>query len=277
VTQALPVLKLSANGNTFVLIDLRRVLQKIPNTRLPSLARKLSHEFASDGLAVLRANSANKTSKSPSIRMDFFNPDGSAAFCGNGTRAAGFYETHIVRKKNTGAVEVQTLDGPRLVEVAGPRARLMQVPAPAIGDAVAVAINGRKTTAKAWRVDAGCPHAVLFVDNAQAQEVENTGRRIRRLDAFQPAGTNVDFVQALSPTRLKVRTYERGVERETGSCGSGVLASAAVARHLGKITGTSCEVETLGGTLRVYFGKDAKSGLVLEGTVKILFQGIFYV
>jgi diaminopimelate epimerase len=79
-------------------------------------------------------------------------------------------------------------------------------------------------------VHTGTEHAVTFVTDVDAVDVEGIGRTIRYHDSFAPAGTNVSFAQAAGPDVLRIRTYERGVEAETLSCGSGAVAAVVAAR-----------------------------------------------
>ncbi|MBI4063129.1 MAG: diaminopimelate epimerase [Elusimicrobia bacterium] len=269
--RVLQVHKFSATGNTFVLLDLRKPKNKrVSASALPALARRLSAEFNSDGLLAI----------SGSVRLIFFNPDGSRAFCGNGTRTAGFYETRHVLKKIKGAVDVMTDDGSILVSVDRDRAALAKASLPRLLAPNSLELDFGATQGargagrlEFYKVDAGCPHAVAFVGSAAAQDVAGLGARVRYHDFFKPRGTNVDFVEITGPDSLKIRTYERGVERETKSCGSGVMASVFAAQSLGKIRAGAVRVETQGGPMTVRF--NGKS-LALEGKVEEIFEGVAY-
>lgn len=262
-----PILKLSANGNTFALLDLRlAAFGRARKVSLPVLARKFSSELASDGLVVIRKEKS-KSLRGHAIRIAFFNPDGSEAFCGNGTRAAGFYQVHYAARKSSGEVTIDTCDGHRRVTVKGAAVSMRGVPVPQVGGKLTVDL-GAQGSWEVHRVHAGCPHAVIFVKDIQKIDVEEVGRLIRKSRFFVPEGTNVDFVSSSA----QVRTYERGVERETKSCGSGALAVAALLRHLGRVKGDLCRIQTQGGELRVRFDANG-SGWALEGTVEVLFDG----
>ncbi len=89
--------------------------------------------------------------------------------------------------------------------------------------------NGDALAVKCVCVDSGVPHAVAFVPDADAVDVRGLGRTLRWHSAFTPAGTNVDFVQRTGPAALRMRTYERGVEDESGACGTGAVAAAVAA------------------------------------------------
>jgi diaminopimelate epimerase len=84
-------------------------------------------------------------------------------------------------------------------------------------------------------VNTGVPHVVVQVADAATAEVQSAGAAIRRHERYAPAGTNVNFVSVTGPRSMAIRTYERGVEAETGACGSGAVASALVAARLGLV------------------------------------------
>jgi diaminopimelate epimerase len=122
-------------------------------------------------------------------------------------------------------------------------------------------------------IDTGVPHAVTFIDNLEAFDVFEWGRKIRRHERFQPKGTNANFVAVLDRHKLKVRTYERGVENETLACGTG-----AVATQRGLVDSPVDVTVRSGETLRVYF--ENKNGrfkeIYLEGRVKIVYHGFLF-
>src|SRR5690606_24346239 len=123
----------------------------------------------------------------------------------------------------------------------------------------------------------GTDHAVAFVEDVDAAPVAQLGARIRWADAFAPAGANANFVEVAGPARVRVRTFEKGVEAETLACGTGALASAVAARLAGRVRGSEVTVEVRGGTLRVGFALgDAESvrDLYLEGPAVTVFQGM---
>lgn len=105
-------------------------------------------------------------------------------------------------------------------------------------------------------LDTGSPHHVIFVENVQSENVQQKGSEIRYSELYRENnGTNVNFVQQMNNEVLKVRTYERGVEDETYSCGTGVTAVAIAAYQTGKIQNKEVKLETPGGSLEVRFEK----------------------
>ncbi|MEK7287167.1 MAG: diaminopimelate epimerase [Elusimicrobiota bacterium] len=267
------VQKFSATGNTFALVD-RRLARLPARLELSVLAQRLSSELATDGLLVVESAPGSRQSRRrDSIRLAFFNPDGSRAFCGNGTRAAGFYEARAVRRRVKAQVEVHTDAGAVMVKVDGTRAALTGLEPPRMIKAQPVLLSVPQGMPSSYQhVWSGCPHAVAFVKGVGGLNVESLGRQVRYDDCFMPEGTNVDFVEITGPHSLTVRTYERGVERETRSCGSGVMAGVFAARARGLVGAGKLRVKTQGGDLIVH--DNGRFGL--EGRVELIFDGFFY-
>jgi diaminopimelate epimerase len=133
----------------------------------------------------------------------------------------------------------------------------------------------RNGPATVHSVDTGVPHAVLFVPDADQAMVQTLGAELRRHPHFAPRGTNVDFVQVLAPSSIRVRTYERGVEGETLACGTGVVAAALIAARVHGFT-SPVQVRVQGGdTLEVAFQShaDGFSDVRLTGPAEFVFDG----
>jgi diaminopimelate epimerase len=127
-------------------------------------------------------------------------------------------------------------------------------------------------------VDTGSPHKILFCDEVGDINVKIEGSKLRYSEKYKDGGgTNVNFVQQTEQDTFLVRTYERGVEEETFSCGTGVTAVALAVNALGKTSATTIFLETPGGKLKVSFEK-TESGykdIWLSGPVKYVFKGEF--
>ncbi len=140
-----------------------------------------------------------------------------------------------------------------------------------LGEQVPLSI-GRQTV---HSLNTGVPHAVLFVPDADKAMVQQLGPEIRRHSHFAPRGTNVNFVQLLEPGRIRVRTFERGVEGETLACGTGVTASALISSRVHKF-GSPVKVQVQGGDqLEVSF-KENNGGFLdvrLTGPAEFVFEG----
>jgi diaminopimelate epimerase len=140
-----------------------------------------------------------------------------------------------------------------------------------------VRVEGAFGTIETVFLDTGVPHAVVFVDDLEEQDVAGVGREIRMHDAFQPEGTNVDFVSRSSGPDIAVRTYERGVEDETLACGTGAVASAIAHGLANRITPPIAVRTRSGDILTISF--DENSGgyvnVTMEGPVRKVFEGSY--
>ncbi len=264
--------KLQGNGNDFILID-EYDGTLVPDDMKAAFAKKYCHRrfgIGGDGVLFL-----GKSGRAP-LRMRIFNEDGSEAeMCGNGIRCFAKYaldQRYIV----PGPTRVETLagvlelttsvsGGKTLVKVCmgKPLFDRVKIPAQGHGDFFNVPLHGYEVSA----VNTGVPHAVIFVDSLEDPYLMDAAPQIR-FDRIFPKGANVNFVQR-EPGCLRVRTYERGVEGETLSCGTGAVAVAAVARHLGMIR-DSTVVKTAGGELLISFENDIA---YMEGGAETVFTG----
>ena len=257
------LIKMTGSGNDFVVIDNRKTAI---TQRKPYAVRLCDRKFGigADGLLLLE-----KSTKAD-FRMRIFNPDGSEAeMCGNGLRCILRFavETGIVRKKK---MFVETMAGILEGEVSGStvKAQLNVTGKPRLN--LKIPAGGKVITGHF--LNTGVPHAVILTDDIDAVDLETIGPAIRYHAIFKPKGTNVDWIQAVNRHAVKIRTYERGVEGETLSCGTGSVAGAIVSFLLQK---TSPPVKVLarsGETLTVYFDTDL-SKIYLEGRVGMIFKG----
>ena len=124
-------------------------------------------------------------------------------------------------------------------------------------------------------LDTGSPHHVEFVKDTKNLDVRTQGALIAHNETYGEEGTNVNFVSVIKDRHIQVRTFERGVENETLSCGTGVTAAALAAFSTGKVTNSNIEVHTLGGDLTVSFTPSGKgfSDIILTGPTELVFSG----
>ena len=123
-------------------------------------------------------------------------------------------------------------------------------------------------------LDTGSPHFVTFVNDAVSTDVIRMGRALRNDVRFAPGGANIDFVE-LQDDELFVRTYERGVENETLSCGTGVTASALAHAFRNPVNPGFYPIKTLGGMLKVSFSQNGElfTDIWIEGPAEFVFSG----
>ena len=248
--------KMHGAGNDFIMIDDRE-----ENFPLDDYMRVAAMASRPGGIGCEGVILVQKSSRAD-FRMRFFNPDGSEAeLCGNGARCVAAFARAI------GAV----------------RGNVMCFETNAgLVDAEIVAEN----QVKVWMpdpkdlregfVNSGVPHRVVEVENLASIDVEGEGRRIRMSDEFAPAGTNVDFAVFRKPDRVSIRTYERGVEAETGACGTGSVAAAVIGVAQHELV-FPVHVKTVKGYDLTVDGEyvDGKfRSVTLAGPVKKVFEGV---
>lgn len=261
--------KMSGTGNDFVIIDNRK--QLIPLEKQPEVAKKLCRRMFSvgaDGLILI------ENSDKADFGWNFYNADGSVAeMCGNGARcAARFAFRHKIAGRKmkletiAGVVEAEIGDAEDVVRVK------MTKP---FDFRLGLSLRLDDVEYPLTFVNTGVPQAVIFVEEDDVP-VKKWGRKIRFHELFEPRGTNANFVKVIGENKLKVRTYERGVEAETMACGTGAVASSLFAAML-KGMDSPIEVETSGGELLTILF-DLKDGPVaddvfLQGPTRLICSG----
>ncbi|UEC43672.1 MAG: Diaminopimelate epimerase [Methanothrix sp.] len=263
--------KLQGNGNDFILIDEDdRVV--VADSLKPSFAVQCCHRnFGIGGDGVLFLSPSHHAD----LRMRLLQPDGSEAeMCGNGIRCLAKYawDSGMVGE----SFEVETLAGIiplKVREIGGdfwarvemglPCFDRKGIPAIGEGEFLMEPLEGFEVSA----VNTGVPHAVIFTDDLLNLSIEDLAPHIRHSSLF-PEGANVNFVR-IGDT-FQVRTFERGIEGETLSCGTGSVACAAVARRMGMV-GDEVFVETRGGPLLITFEGDRAC---MDGPAATVYSGI---
>jgi len=262
----LPFTKMAGGGNDFVVIDNRAV--RIPDGS--ELARRVcirALSVGADGL-ILIENTARAT-----FRMRYFNSDGSLGeFCGNGTRcAARFALVNVIAGRS---MTIETDAGIVRAEVAENLVTItMPQPDGFRADVPLRMTDGR--TVHGSFITVGVPHYVTFLrDELWTPDIVPLGRAIRRHRDLEPGGANANFVVVRDPHSIEVRTYERGVEAETLSCGSGVVASASVSALFGKVSSPVSVLTRSGITLEVSFTLDGRDlrDVRLKGDARIIYK-----
>ncbi len=256
----LPFYKFHGTGNDFILIDERITDHNLNLSQIKGLCNR-HFGIGADGLMLL------KTEIGYDFRMVYYNSDGSeSTMCGNGGRCM------ISFAKKLGLVNKEAkfiaIDGEHtgIITEQGHESSVVKLK---MKD-----VLGIKTEKAYDFLDTGSPHAVIYDENAEVTDVVSEGRKIRYSRTFAEVGTNVDFVK-ISDSGLIVRSYERGVENETLSCGTGVTASVLSFAGRNPDLQSPCKVKTVGGELIVYFKRKEKGfvDIWLEGPATFVFNG----
>lgn len=272
--ERIPFFKMTGSGNDFLVIDNRFGIVPMKGCRdfvRAACRRKLS--AGADGVILI------ENDPECDFAWRFFNADGSEAeMCGNGARCAARFARLLGIAPND-TLTFRTLAGKIRAVVDGVRVRVQMPPPHGYEPEIQLDAAGRT-----WRVhfiNTGVPHVVVFVDSLEALsqcDVFTVGRAFRYHSRFAPAGTNANFVTALDPSRLKIRTYERGVEDETLACGTGSIAAALIAAAQGLVR-PPVGVETQSGeTLVIHFRHDGEGfhEVFLEGDAKVVYEGVLW-
>ncbi len=267
----IPFYKMQGSGNDFILIDNRRGVLRGKNLKAFAIEVCQRHySVGADGLIVI------VPSRKADFKWRFFNADGSEAeMCGNGSRcAARFAFLRKIAKKD---MAFETLAGIIHARVAGNNVTVQ------LTDATGLRMNITVPLDTGLRmghfINTGVPHLVYLSKDLEREDVERIGRTTRYHELFKPSGTNVNFTQILGRHRLRIRTYERGVEGETLACGTGSVAAALIVGALGAVASPVDVITRSGEKLTVSFERtaDGFSGIHLEGTAEVICEGNLYV
>lgn len=257
---------MQAGGNDFILIDNRKSLIK---NRKKSAMEFCQRKFSvgADGLLLL------ESSKTADFRMRIFNPDGTEAeMCGNGIRCLikFVYRERLVAEKE---VSIQTTDGIYFGKL---KRDLVSVKMREPGEIrLNLKVKIKKKGYTLHFINFGVPHTIILVDDLKKVDLKNLAPLIRNHQEFAPCGTNVNFVEVVDCHSLILRTYERGVEEETFSCGTGASAAAIISYKLGKVNSPVKVSPTSGEPLKVLFDVILKE-IYLEGKVMEVYEAECY-
>ncbi len=271
----LKITKMHGNGNDFIIVD------EFKGEQIPEDIRREFVKTVCDRRLGVGADGVIFVQKSDiaDAKFRYFNSDGSEAeMCGNGIRC---FCRYVVEEgyAECGDVRVETLkgvvktyvwfDGKWWIKVDMGRARFGR-DVPAKEEIWGKTFRVKDREFRVYAVNTGVPHAVIFSD--LDFDIKEYARIIRYHDVF-PEGVNVNFAKVISSERIRIRTYERGVEDETLSCGTGCAAVSVVANKLG-LVGKNVEVITRGGVLKVEISNDSvyligSASRILDGFVNL--------
>ena len=249
--------KYQGTGNDFIMIDDREKEFDLTDNDLIAALCERRMGIGADGLILLREHDTLD------FEMIYFNADGKqSSMCGNGGRCILSFAQMLELTENE--TTFMAIDGEH-------KGRLMD-------DGIYLQMQDVKKiegVGDGLVLNTGSPHYIEMVDDLDNLDVNKEGRKIRNSAPFKKDGINVNFV--LDASELQVRTYERGVEAETLSCGTGVVATAIAMHYANCIEETLVNVKTKGGELTVSFEEfnGGYRNIWLSGEASMVFAGEF--
>ncbi len=250
--------KYEGTGNDFIFIDNRQ--NEFPKTDIKLIEKLCDRRFGigADGLILLENDIETD------FRMVYFNSDGNqSSMCGNGGRCI------VAFAKSLNLINDQTTflatDGLH-------KAYAYENGIVSLG---MKDVDEVKIESDYVFLNTGSPHHVMLVDDLDNYDVKGIGAKIRYSDLYGKVGSNVNFVKQLSDDHFRLRTYERGVEDETYSCGTGATAAAIAMNALGKTNSNHIKLDVEGGKLEVSFVKEGSvyTNVFLKGPATFVFEG----
>lgn len=262
----IPFFKYSGSGNDFILID-NRERRTPPFTK--EFIQRLTHRqmgVGADGVILL------EYSTHADVKMRIFNADGSEAeMCGNGIRCLLRFMTDLGFPRRS--YRIETMERVLFGSFEGKLITIdMNPPTEMKWNISLKALNSDYI---AHHLNTGVPHAVIFVQDVSKIDIAVLGHAIRHHDYFSPKGANANFVEILEPNFLKIRTFERGVEGETLSCGTGCTASALAHAKLSGIKEPIRLITASGEELLISFDNEFRT-VKMSGPAHQTFKGFFH-
>ncbi|PYL13385.1 MAG: diaminopimelate epimerase [Verrucomicrobia bacterium] len=258
--------KMNGAGNDFVLIDNRLGDVHLDRSQIARLCDR-HRGIGADGILLLE-----KASNRADFRMRYFNADGGEAeMCGNGARCFARFANKVAGGEGT--ISFETPAGVISAALIGDLVTLQMT------EPTDLRLNVKLTVASENRIvhfiNSGVPHVVIPVSRIDDADVRREGAAIRYHEIFSPKGANVNFIEKRGPTKIAVRTYERGVEDETLACGTGVVASALVFAAMEDVSGPIGVLVRGGDELQVGFEKidNQFRNVTLTGPAEFVFEG----
>lgn len=248
--------KYQGTGNDFVMIDNRKTDILLGQKQIEFLCdRKFG--IGADGLILLEEKSGFD------FKMVYYNSDGrESTMCGNGGRCLVRFAHDLGLDKKE--YHFMAIDGEHKAKLVGDEICLQMIDV----KSVTKSVNGHF-------VNTGSPHHIVFAENIADIQLVQEARKIRYSQPYDEEGVNVNFVEIENDNTISMRTYERGVEDETLSCGTGVTAAVLAAVNQGLTNANRVEVKTKGGVLHLNFKSSGHgySDIWLQGPADFVFQG----
>jgi diaminopimelate epimerase len=250
--------KYQGTGNDFVMIDNRSGF--FPKENVQLIAHLCDRRFGigGDGLILLENDSATD------FKMVYYNSDGNqSSMCGNGGRCLVAFAKRLNVIDNS-CTFIAT-DGLHHATIAENGQVSLQM----------IDVSDVKITPEFTFLNTGSPHHVQMVEDLENYHIKENGAAIRYGELYGKAGSNINFVKQISSNTFSLRTYERGVEDETLSCGTGATAVAIAMNAIGQTNASSIKLNVEGGKLAVSFDKmgDLFTNVFLKGPAEFVFKG----
>lgn len=263
--------KYQGTGNDFVLID--NMNGMYTGMELEQIKHLCNRKFGigSDGLIMLNASVKND------FYMDFFNPDGSKSFCGNGARCAVkfAFDSKII---NQNKMSFEAIDGTHNATVCNSEVKL-EMSINSTPTKTNLSSDTNEDFIETFFMDTGSPHLVAYVDKLnllESKRLIQIGQEIRYSPKYIDKGINVNLVYIQDSDDLSIATYERGVENETLSCGTGATACALIHAMQKNQQSGDIRVDTKGGLLQIAYEKNNQGGfnaVYLIGPAMLIYNG----
>ena len=251
--------KYQGTGNDFVMVDNRSEYFPKENTQLIAHLCDRRFGIGGDGLILL------ENDPETDFKMVYYNSDGNqSSMCGNGGRCLVAFakKLQVIENKTT----FIATDGLHHATIGADGLVSLQM----------IDVAQVKVCSDYVFLNTGSPHHVQLVDDLENYNIKENGAAIRYGDLYGKAGSNINFVKQIDDSTFSVRTYERGVEDETLSCGTGATAVAIAMNKLGKTNSNVIQLEVQGGKLEVSFNEkeDKFTNVFLKGPAQFVFKGM---
>ncbi len=251
--------KYQGAGNDFIIIDNRK--KTFPSIARENLIKRLCHRkfgIGSDGLMLLENDEFHD------FYMEFYNPDGTQSFCGNGSRCIVMFASHLAIPIKTSTF--RSIHGVTHFELLNSQNVKIQM----------IDVDNVEIMNENYIINTGSPHYMSFVEDVNNFDLLPFAKNIRYNKEYSTHGININIVSETS-NGIAIRTYERGVEDETWACGTGATACAIAFAHKSKQNNIkSIDVITKGGKLNVefdYSDKNKYHNIFLSGPAVFVFKG----
>ena len=255
--------KYEGTGNDFIIIDNRDLKFKKNNKELIKNICDRKIGIGADGLILLEDH------EKLNFSMKYYNADGSeSGFCGNGSRCI----THLASQLNIidkNAI-FNAIDGVHESKITNGRIRVK------MNDILKSAVYKYNDKFNTTFIDTGSPHLIRLYENIDTIDIIREVNELKLIYSEYTNGLNINFCQ-ISDSKIKLRTYERGVEDETLSCGTAAVATAIFLKDSDLVSQSKIEILMKGGLLGVELIKEKNlySGIWLSGEVNMVFKGVY--